>query len=90
MLSGNLTFIYLEDSSLHDNLNQYDFSASGASQVCCEAPEAEKSYWFRSSCKPLSTRYMEDRLPDNIPVRLLKLRSHTGLDHRANCYPPDI
>ena len=34
MLSGNLTFIYLEDNSLNDDLNQYDLSASGASHVC--------------------------------------------------------
>ena len=32
--SLNLASMYLEDSSLHDDINQYDFSASGASQVC--------------------------------------------------------
>jgi hypothetical protein len=31
--------------------------------------------------------YLED---DSIPVRLLKLRSHTDLDHHVNCYPLDI
>lgn len=31
--SFNLASMYLGDSSLHEDINQYDFSASGASQV---------------------------------------------------------